>query len=106
MKAALVTLQLSPSSAVEGSSVTFTCSTSSNPSPRLRLYRQREGQATSSIQTHDGKTLIWYYTVQSEDNNAEFYCRVDDNQNIQGWDFDVQSEKQKLSVWCKYKTLC
>ena len=98
MKATAATLQLSASSAVEGSSVTFTCSTSSHPSPRLRLYRQREGKATSSIQTHNGITLNWDYTVQSEDNNAEFYCRVDDNQNIQGWDFDVQSEKQELTV--------
>ena len=80
----------------------FMCSTSSNPSPRLRLYRQREGQTTSIIQTDTGITKSWSYTVQKEDNNAEFYCRVDDNKNILGWEFDVQSHREQLTVYCKY----
>ena len=101
VKATAVTLQVSETSVEEGTSVTFTCTTFSNPAPRLRLYRQREGQAPSVMKTLTGVTLSWTNTVQSEDNNAEFYCRVDDNRDIDGWEFDVQSERQQLTVWCK-----
>ena len=99
-----MTLDVSETAVEEGSSVTFTCSTSSNPSPRLRLYRQREGQATSLVKTVTGVTLSWTDNVTPVDNKAEFYCRTDENKNIDGWNFDVLSDFQQLNVWCKYKS--
>ena len=103
VKATSVTLEVSEIAAEEGTSVTFTCITFSNPSPRLTLYRQREGQSTSVVKMVTGVKLSWTDSVKSEDNKAEFHCRVDDNKNIDGWNFDVQSEFQQITVWCKYK---
>ena len=100
-----MTLQISDTPVEEGSSVTFNCSTSSNPSPRLRLYRQRNGQATGVVKTVTDVVLSWINNVMSEDNKAEFYCGADDNKDIEGWNFDLQSEWQTLTVWCKYKCL-
>ena len=98
-----VTLEISETAVEEGSSVTFTCNTSSNPSPRLRLYRQREGHVTREVKTVTGVKLSWTDSVKSEDNKANFYCRVDDNKNIDEWNFDVQSVWWEFIVWCKYK---
>ena len=97
-----MTLEVSETAVEEGSSVTFICNTSSNPSPRLRLYRQREGQSTSQVKTVTDVTLSWTKSVISSDNKVEFYCRTDDNKNIDGWNFDIQSENQQITVWCKY----
>ena len=100
-----MTLEVSETAVKNYSSVTFTCRTSSNPFPRLRLYRQREGQAASEVKAVTGVTLSWTNNVMPVDNKAEFHCRVDDNENIDGWNFDVQSEQQQLTVWCKYNIL-
>ena len=97
-----MTLEVNATAVEESRSVTFTCSTSSNPSPRLRLYRQREGQSTSLVKIVTGVTLSWTKSVISSDNKAVFYCRTDDNKNIDGWNFDIQSEPQQITVWCKY----
>ena len=96
-----VNLQLSYTSVEAGNQVTFTCTTDSNPTPRLRLYRQREGQSASVVQAVTSVALSWTVVVEAADNKAEFYCRADDNSNIEGWQFDVQSERQELTVWCK-----
>ena len=102
-QATSVTLEVSASAVEEGNSVTFTCSTTSNPLPRLRLYRQSKVLAPSVVATVTDVTLSWTTIMMKVDNQAEFYCRVDDNKNIDGWSFDVQSEIHKVNVWCKYK---
>ena len=99
--ATTVNFQSSSSLAQAGNSVAFTCTTSSNPYPRLRLYRQREGQSASVVHTVTDVTLSWTVVVEAADNKAEFWCRADDNRNIEGWQFDVHSETQELAVWCK-----
>ena len=100
-----MTLEVSETAIRKGSSVTFACNTSSNPSPRLRLYRQRDGQSASVVKTVTGVTLSWTNNVTPVDNKAEFYCRTDDNKNIDRWNFDVQSVYQQLTVWCKYNVM-
>ena len=97
-----VTLEISETAVEGGRSVSFTCSTSSNPSPTLILYKQRKNQSASEVKTVTDVTLNWSDNVTSADNKAEFYCRVHDNRDIEGWDFDVQSDIQELIVWCKY----
>ena len=95
-------LNVSESSVKEGTSVTFTCTTFSNPRPRLRLFRRRQGEQAIKVKTAMGVTLSWTYIVESDDNKARFHCRVDDNKNIDGWDFEKRSEIEMLIVWCMY----
>ena len=100
-KATSATVQISHLYAKVGKLVTFNCTTNSTPKPRQRLYRQRAGSSVSVVHTVTDVTLSWTVVVEAADNKAEFYCRADDNSNIEGWQFDVKSETQELIVWCR-----
>ena len=102
VKPTYLTLELSKTAVEGGSLVSFTCSTASNPSPTLILYKQRKNQSAREVKTVTDITLNWSDSVTSADNTAEFYCRAHDNRDIEGWDFDLQSDIQELIVWCKY----
>ena len=81
----------------------ISCFTNSYPDPQLTLYRKG---VTDFVHKETSTNLTWSMTLTEQDHQSQYYCRAEDGDMYDGWDFDVKSpEDLRIDVWCLYSII-